>query len=61
MEQKNILNEVLQKCKDKDGKKYINCPDALEIAKKNNLKPAEITKVLNRHKIKIINCQLGCF
>ncbi len=43
----------------KDGN--INCPQALAIAKKHGVLPAEVGKVIDELGIKIRNCQLGCF
>ncbi len=45
--------------KTKDGK--INCKEAFEIAEKLGIKPVEVGKALNEKKIKIKQCQLGCF
>jgi len=52
------LEEII-KSKAKNGK--ISCADALRIAKENEVDPKLVGEILNKLKIKIINCQLGCF
>jgi len=53
--------EIIAKLKDavKDGK--IPCAMAFKIAKECNVSTKEIGNLLNQVKIKISNCQLGCF
>jgi len=53
--------EVMAKLKEtaKDGK--ISCAMAFKIAKESNISTKEVGALLNQLKIKIINCQLGCF
>ncbi|MCU0846313.1 MAG: hypothetical protein MUD12_00315 [Spirochaetes bacterium] len=41
--------------------KKISCRDALEISRVLEISPAQVGKELNRLKIKIKSCQLGCF
>ncbi|PLX03990.1 MAG: hypothetical protein C0594_09725 [Marinilabiliales bacterium] len=42
-------------------KTKIACEDALSVAKKLGVSSIEVAKVINKYKVKIINCQLGCF
>ena len=53
--------EVIAKLKEtaKDGK--ISCAMAFKIAKENKISTQEVGSLLNQLKIKIANCQLGCF
>lgn len=53
--------EIIAKLKEaaKDGK--IPCAMAFKIAKECNVSTREIGNLLNQLKIKISNCQLGCF
>jgi LAO/AO transport system kinase len=39
----------------------ISCKEALEIADENRISRHEMGKLLNKLKIKIRQCQLGCF
>ena len=53
--------EIIAKLKEaaKDGK--IPCAMAFQVAKDGNVSTKEIGNLLNQLKIKIANCQLGCF
>jgi len=53
--------EIIAKLKEaaKDGK--IPCAMAFKIAKECSVSTKEIGNLLNQVKIKISNCQLGCF
>jgi hypothetical protein len=53
--------EIIAKLKNaaKDGK--IPCAMAFKIAKECGVSTKEIGNLLNQVKIKISNCQLGCF
>ncbi len=53
--------EIIAKLKEaaKDGK--IPCATAFKVARECNVSTKEIGSLLNQLKIKIANCQLGCF
>ncbi len=57
-EQQAELEDRLQKAARQNR---INCAGALAIAKTLGIPPAEVGAAANRLKIKISNCQLGCF
>jgi transcriptional regulator with GAF, ATPase, and Fis domain len=57
-EQQAELENLLQKAS-KDNR--INCASALAIAKSLGMPPSEVGRAANKLKIKISNCQLGCF
>ncbi len=57
MDRKKIEDAIL--AKSKDGK--IPCAVCFKIADDLGVPKKEITKVLNEMKIKISQCQLGCF
>ncbi len=61
MKNKELINEVLKAAEKKDNRLYIKCADAFKIAEKFDVKPIIIGKICNKEKIKIENCQLGCF
>lgn len=61
MKNEKLINEVLKASHEKDGRLYIECAEAFKIAEQFHLKPIEVGKICNEKKIKIINCQLGCF
>jgi len=56
-----ILELILARCGERNGRKTLPCPDAFALAEDNDLELMDIAKVCNRHKVKIVKCQLGCF
>jgi hypothetical protein len=40
---------------------YLPCAVAFEVAKKLKVAPKEVADAANKSKIRIVNCQLGCF
>jgi uncharacterized membrane-anchored protein len=56
-----IKESILSKVVEKEGKKYIDCSESFAIANKFGMAPIEVGKICNEMKIKIMNCQLGCF
>ena len=57
MKQEDIIAQLKETAK--DGK--ISCAMAFKIAKENDVSTKEVGALLNQLKIKISNCQLGCF
>lgn len=57
MDEKLLVDRIMKVSK--DGK--IACSQALKIAKEEDVSSKEIGELLNKIKVKIINCQLGCF
>ena len=53
------LEEAIKNIILDDGK--IQCKDALQVAKDLNINPSQVGKEIDRLKIKIKDCQLGCF
>jgi hypothetical protein len=43
----------------KDGK--ISCRQAFKVAEESGIAPRELGELLNKLKIKVASCQLGCF
>jgi LAO/AO transport system kinase len=56
-----VKEAVLAAVQDDAGKKKLPCPDALRIAKENDVAPALVGRICNEEKIKIRHCALGCF
>ena len=44
-----------------EGKKKLTCAQALKLSQEHDLSLREIGETCNRHSIKIIGCELGCF
>lgn len=61
MKNEKLINEVLKASQEKEEGLYIKCINALKIAEQFNVKPIEVGKICNKKKIKVKNCQLGCF
>jgi len=57
MENEQLIQKI--KLHAKDGK--IACMQALKIAEEENVPSKKVGEILNELKIKIMNCQLGCF
>ena len=56
-----LINTILEKTfKDGDIRK-LRCSSAFKIADQFGVKPMEVGKICNEKKIRISNCQLGCF
>ncbi len=55
----NLKKELLEISEKNNGK--ISCKQAWELADKYDFTKREMGKALNELKIKIVNCQLGCF
>lgn len=61
MNKEKIVRELKGKCTDKNGQLFIECAEARIIAEKLAIKFIEVGKICDEEKIKIINCELGCF
>ncbi len=61
MEHKNIEDHLLSEAVNKGEKLYISCAKAFKAAEKYGISLQETGKKCNELKIKITNCQLGCF
>ncbi len=61
MDKKIIIQELKSKCTNKNNQLLIDCAEARKISKKLAITHIEIGKICNEEKIKIINCELGCF
>jgi len=59
--QQDLINAVLERVQDSDGKKKLTCAEAFELAEEFGTEIIEIGRICNRHNIRICKCQLGCF
>ena len=57
----DLINTVLDRVKDMDGKKKLPCAQAFQIATEFETEIIRIGRICNQQNIKICNCQLGCF
>jgi len=56
-----IIEAVIQAASDIDGRKRLPCAEAFRLAEQFGVEKGEIGRICDAHKIKISNCQLGCF
>ena len=52
---------VIDAAVEKDGKKRLACAQAFALQQKHAISLKEIYEICNKHSIKIVSCQLGCF
>ena len=57
MTEKEAEKKLLELIKDSK----ITCKEALELAAKTGIPTQKMARLLNKHNIKIMSCQLGCF
>jgi hypothetical protein len=56
-----IIGAVIQAASDIDGRKRLPCVEAFRLAEQFGVEKLEIGRICNAQKIRISNCQLGCF
>ncbi|MBN2271517.1 MAG: hypothetical protein JXN61_12945 [Sedimentisphaerales bacterium] len=61
MKDEDLLEAVFNRVCESDGNRRLNCAQAFELAKELRVDVSEIGRICNRQKIRISNCQLGCF
>jgi len=62
MGKKSRVTEAVVEAADKgNGKKTLPCTKAFRLARLFAVDLCEIGRICNEQKIKIVNCQLGCF
>jgi len=57
----DLINAVLERAQETDGRKKLACAEAFELAKEFEVEVIEIGRICNLHNIRIRKCQLGCF
>lgn len=61
MSKNDTVSAVLARTNEVDGKKFLACQVALQLADELGVPPKTIGQICNDAKIKISGCQLGCF
>ncbi len=56
-----LINAVLERAQEIDGRKKLACAEAFELAQEFGVEVIEIGRICNQHNIRIRKCQLGCF
>ena len=57
----DLINAVLERAQEIDGRKKLACAEAFELAQKFEVEVIEIGRICNRNNVRICKCQLGCF
>ncbi len=56
-----LLTAVMGASYVEGGRRKLNCADAFKVAERHKVGLHEVSRVCNQSKIRISNCQLGCF
>jgi len=59
--EEDLINAVLERTEDSDGRKKLACAEALKLSQELNVEAAEIGRICNQQNIRICKCQFGCF
>lgn len=59
--EQGLIEAVLEKAKELDGKKQLTCKEAFELAEEFGVQILEVGRICNQKNIRIRRCQLGCF
>ncbi len=57
----SLAQAVKEAAVEQDGRLVLTCPSAFRIAKEFSVDVASIGQLCNEMKIKLVQCQLGCF
>jgi hypothetical protein len=60
-ENTQLIDAVIETAKGADGEKELPCVEAFRIAERFGVEKREVGRICNAYKIRIRNCQLGCF
>jgi hypothetical protein len=56
-----LRNSVIKAAQEVDGRQVLACAKAFKLAADAGVPPADVGRICNEEKIKIVGCQLGCF
>jgi len=59
--EEKLLEAVKQAAVEREGRLILRCADAFAVAQRIKADVASVGRVCNEHRIKIVQCQLGCF
>ena len=57
----DLVNAVLATSRQEDDSRELSCADAFQLAEAHGVTLITITRICNQQKIRISDCQLGCF
>ena len=56
-----LIDAVIEAATDVDGRKRLPCVEVFRLAEQFGVEKLEIGRICDAQKIRISNCQLGCF
>ena len=59
--EEDLVVAILERAQESDGKRWLTCAEAFELAREFQAEIIEIGRICNRQDIRICKCQLGCF
>lgn len=60
-ENTQLVDAIIEAAKAADDKKELSCAEAFRIAERFGVPKREVGRICNAYKIRIRECQLGCF
>jgi hypothetical protein len=60
-ENTQLVDAIIEAAKTADDKKELPCAEAFRIAERFGMEKREVGRICNAYKIRIRECQLGCF
>ncbi|MHC4618979.1 MAG: hypothetical protein ACYTEQ_14645 [Planctomycetota bacterium] len=60
-ENTELVDAVIAAAKEREGRRELTCAEAFGIAEQFGVEKGEVGRICNAYKIKIRECQLGCF
>ena len=57
----SLTDIVKRAASERNGRMTLSCADAFRIAEEQQAALADIGQICNENKIKLVQCQLGCF
>ncbi len=61
MDSEHLVNAVIGRAYESDGKMKLDCAAAFELARELKVEVGKIGQICNRNDVRICKCQLGCF
>ena len=59
--EQELVEAVKKATAERDGRMTLRCADAFKLAEQFGTAPGTIGRICNENRIKIVQCQLGCF
>ena len=59
--EQGLIEAVVEKAKEQDGRRQLTCKEAFELAEEFGAEILEVGRICNKQNIRIRRCQLGCF